>query len=144
MGIITLVSYIAAVEGYTFLFTGGSKECEKCRFRKVCIDKLRKGHVYRVTKVFNIRNRCPINKWVVTVEVEEVPVKAAIPKKYGVEGLIFHYRKIVCKPKCPNKSICSPQLLPEEVKVKVVKVSGKILCGSVAEPLVIADLLVVD
>ena len=144
MGIITLVSYIAAVEGYTFFFTGGSEECRKCRLRKVCIDKLRKGHVYRVTKVMNIRNQCPINKWVVTVEVEEVPVRAAIPKKYGVEGLIFHYRKIPCGRNCPNKEVCSPQLLPDEAKVKVIKVYSRIKCRNVSEPLVAADVLVVD
>jgi len=144
MRIITLVSYIAAVKGYTFLFTGGGEECKNCRLRKVCIDKLKKWHVYRVTKVLNVRNRCPINKWVVTVEVEEVPVRAAIPKKYGVEGLIFQYKKVRCEPNCPNKDVCSPPTLPGTAKVKVLKVYNKIRCGRTSEPLVSADIMVMD
>ncbi len=143
MGIITLVSYIAAREGYTFLHRGGGKECETCRFRKVCIDKLKKGHVYRVTKVLGIRNPCPINGWVVTVEVEEIPVRAAIPKKYAVEGLTFNYVKPKCSPSCNNRKKCSPELLPSKAKVKVVKVYDKIECDGVKEPLIEADILII-
>ncbi|MCD6323488.1 MAG: UPF0179 family protein [Desulfurococcales archaeon] len=140
MGIITLVGYIVARVGYTFLFTGGGPECVNCRLRKVCIDKLRKGHVYRVTKVLGIRNKCPINGWVITVEVEEVPVRAAIPKRYAVEGMIFKY----VKPETSSKGICSPDLLPKEAKVKVVKVYGKAQCGGIQEPLMEADVIVVE
>ncbi len=140
MGVITLVGEIVAKEGHTFLFTGGGPECLTCRLRKVCIDKLRKGHIYRITKVLGVKNRCPINGWVVTVEVEEVPVRAAIPKRYAVEGMIFRY----VKPDGLTTGICSPELLPKETKVKVVKVYREVKCEGVHEPLMEADVLVKD
>ncbi len=120
---ITLISYLVARVGYTFMFTGPSPECLNCRFRKVCVDKLRKGHTYRVVKVLGIKNKCPINKYVVTVAVEETAVPAAIPKRYGVEGLIFNYMKIKCeRTACQNYKLCRPSLLPEQARVKVTKV----------------------
>lgn len=145
MGTITLVGYLVAKEGYTFLFTGGSEECTNCRLRKVCVDKLKVGHVYKVTKVIGIRNRCRINDYVITVEVEEAPVIAAIPKKFAVEGLTIRYRKVDCDvTNCLERDVCSPKLLPEEAKVKVVRVLGKVDCGRTREPMVKAEVLVID
>ncbi len=145
MGTITLVGYLVAKEGYTFLHSGPAKECLNCRLRKACVDKLKKGHVYRVKKVLGIVNKCPINDKVVTVEVEEVPVTAAIPKKMAVEGLTIKYEKIKCDTSdCPEKDVCAPRLLPERAKVKVVKIYGRIQCRKHGEPLVKADVLVID
>ncbi len=143
---ITLVSHIVAKVGYTFLFNGPSPQCINCRFRRVCVDKLRVGHTYRVVRVLGITNKCPINKYVVTVAVEEVPVAAAIPKRYGVEGLIFRYRKVDCSNRnCPNYGLCRPELLPNEGKVRVVKVyrGSKLKCAR-GLSLVKADILVID
>ncbi len=143
-GTITLVSYLVAREGYTFLFTGPSPECMNCRFRKVCVDKLREGHTYRVVRVLGIKNRCPINKYVITVAVEEVAVPAAIPKRYGVEGMIFRYRKIDCNnTECEFFKLCRPDLLPDEGKVKVVSVGERLKCPR-GESLVKAEIMVVD
>ncbi|RLG85077.1 MAG: hypothetical protein DRO18_06345 [Thermoprotei archaeon] len=129
MGIITLVSYLVAKEGYTFAFTGATPQCSKCRFKRVCVDKLRPGHVYRIVRVLNIRNRCPVNEYVVTVEVEEALIEASIPKRLAVEGMIIDYRKVGCNMlKCKFSSICKPKLLPSTCKVKVVKVHGKLKC----------------
>ena len=140
-----MVGHLVAREGYTFLFTGGSEECSNCRLRKVCVDKLKIGHVYRVTKVLGIRNKCPINEYVITVEVDEASVVAAIPKKYAVEGLTVRYVKINCDAvRCPEREVCAPSLLPKEAKVKVVKVLGKVDCGKTKESMVKAEVLVID
>jgi len=127
---ITLVSYIVAKEGYTFQFKGGSPECMNCRFRQVCIDKLKVGHVYRVIKVMNIKNKCPVNEYVITVEVTEVAVDACIPKKYAIESMIVPYSKIQCgKKDCRYYRLCRPELLPDRARVKVTKVfNDKIKC----------------
>ena len=144
MSIITLVSYIAARKGYVFRFEEAPKECLNCRFRTVCVDKLKKGHVYKVTKVFNIRNRCPLNEYVITVEVEEISVDASLPKKLAIEGMIVKYAKIDCQKKeCPHYSICRPKLLPDVAKVRVEKVKGKINCP-LNYSLVEASLKVID
>ena len=142
MGIITLVSYIVAREGYMFQFRGGSPECANCRFRKVCIDKLKVGHVYRVVRVLNIKNKCPLNEYVVTVEVEEAAVNACILKKYAIESMIVPYSKIECDRRdCEYYKLCRPDLLPDRAKVKVVKVFERIKCPK-GLPLVKASLLV--
>ncbi len=143
-GTITLVSYLVAREGYTFLFTEPSPECMNCRFKKVCVDKLRKGHTYRVVRVLGIKNRCPINKYVITVAVEEVAVTAAIPKRYAVEGMIFRYRKVDCSnARCEFFKLCRPDLLPDESKVKVVSVGERLKCPRGAS-LVKAEIIVVE
>ncbi len=129
MGIITLVSYIVAREGYTFQFKGGSPECINCKFRRVCIDKLKVGHVYRIIRVLNIKNRCPINEYVITVEVEETAVDACIPKRYAIESMIVSYSKIECSKKdCKYYRFCRPDLLPNKAKVKIVKVIERVEC----------------
>ncbi len=131
MSIITLVSYLVAREGHVFVFSGGGPECESCRFRKVCIDRLRKGHVYRIVKVLNIRNRCPINKYVITVEVEEEPIEVLIPANLAVEGMTITFERRNCDiNKCPYYTLCNPRLLPRDrCKVKILKILEKVNCG---------------
>ena len=125
-----------------FQFKGGSPECSNCRFRKVCIDKLKVGHVYRVTRVLNIKNKCPLNEYVVTVEVEEAPVDACILKRYAIESMIVPYSKIECdRRNCKYYKFCRPDLLPDKAKVKVMKVISGVKCPK-GIPLVLASLLV--
>jgi uncharacterized protein (UPF0179 family) len=129
LAIITLISYIVAKKGYIFQFTGSSKECLDCRFKKVCVDKLRKGHIYRVTKVYSIKNKCPLNEFVITVEVEEIPIEVSIPKKVAIEGITLHYRKIECNiDECPYNKLCRPPLMPDQAKIKVEKIFENIRC----------------
>lgn len=129
MGTITLVSSLVAREGYVFQFTGPAPECADCPFRKVCVDKLKPGHVYRVVRVLGIKNKCRLTGSVTTVEVEEAPVKTAIPSRLAVEGMVIRYNKVQCdKRDCPYYSICRQKLLPETAKVKIVGVGKKINC----------------
>jgi len=129
VGYITLISYLTAKKGYTFVFSGPAPECMNCRFRKVCIDKLKKGHVYKVVKVLGVKNRCPVNQYVVTVEVEEATIEAAVPTKLAIEGMIINYSKIKCDiNKCVNYSVCNPRYLPGSGKVKIVKILGRLQC----------------
>ena len=127
--IITLVSYLVAKEGYTFVFSGPMPECSTCRFKKVCVDRLKKNHVYKIVKVLRIRNRCPVNKYVVTVEVEEVPITVVVPKRLAIDGMIINYEKIKCDNRsCPYYNFCRPKLLPERSRVKIVKVLDRVKC----------------
>jgi len=129
VGLITLISHLVAKEGHVFVFSGGAPVCEGCRFRKVCIDRLKKGHVYRVVKVLNIKNRCPLNEYVVTVEVVEEPIKVLLPTSLAIEGMTVKYERRVCSNNsCPYYSLCNPRLLPNTCKVKILKVLRRIKC----------------
>lgn len=126
---ITLVSYLTAKEGFKFVFTGPSTECLNCRFNYVCNGKLKVGQVYEVVKVHNIRNKCPINEYVTTVEVREADVDLAVGKKVAIEGMTLNYSKMSCeRVKCGNYPKCVPDLIVKPVKVKVVRILGSVNC----------------
>jgi len=129
MGIITLISYLTARKGYKFVFTKPATECLNCRLKAVCVDKLKVGHIYEVTKVYEIRNKCPINEYVVTVEVEESPIDIAIDRKLAVDGMVINYRRRGCdKLDCSNYPYCVPKLVTEPVKAKVEGILREIEC----------------
>ncbi len=144
MGIITLVSYVVAKEGHTFVASQPSEECINCRFKSVCVDKLKPNHVYKVVKVMNIKNSCKVNERVVTVEVEEIPVEVVIPKKYAVEGLRFKYKKISCDKRCDLRNLCSTRLIADGAVVKVVEVGKRVDCLNFKEAMVKAKVILAD
>lgn len=126
---ITLIGYLTAREGFKFVFTGPSTECTNCRFNYVCNGKLRVGQVYEVVKVYGIRNKCPINEYVTTVEVREATVDLALSSKLVVEGMTLTYVKMVCdRVRCSNYLKCVPELIIRPVKIKVVRVLGRVDC----------------
>ncbi|OYT52220.1 MAG: hypothetical protein B6U73_00175 [Desulfurococcales archaeon ex4484_204] len=144
MAIITLVSHLVAREGYTFIHEGYSERCLNCRFKKVCIDRLKKGHIYRVVKVLGLRNRCPVNGYVVSVVVDEVPIEIALPKKLAVEGMTVRYPEIKCdRSKCQYLKLCKPRLLKEGSRIKVLTVKERIKCP-LNQSLVVAKVLLID
>lgn len=126
---ITLISYLTAREGFKFVYAGPSPECLNCRFNKVCNSKLEVGQVYEVVKVYGIRNRCPINEYVVTVEVREAVIEVALNRKVAVEGMTLTYVKMVCEDvKCGNHKKCVPELIIKPVKIKVLKTLNNVNC----------------
>ncbi len=127
--LITLVSYLVAKKGHRFVFTGAPDECKSCRFYTVCVGRLRPGHAYEVVEVLGIKNRCPVNEYVITVKVREVPIEVAIPTRLAVEGMTVTYEKIECNEDCPHKELCKSKYLPSRCRVKIVKVKEKINCA---------------
>jgi uncharacterized protein (UPF0179 family) len=127
--IITLISYLTAKEGFKFVFTGPTPECLKCRFNYVCNGKLKVGQIYEVVKVYGIRNKCPINEFVETVEVREASIEVAVSRKVAIEDMIISYNKVKCDlSNCSNYSRCVPQLIVRPVKLKVLKVLNSVNC----------------
>lgn len=126
---ITLVSHITAKEGFKFVFTGPLTECLSCRLKPVCVDKLKLGQVYEVVKVYNIVNKCPINDYVVTVDVKEAEFEVALNRRMAIEGIVVTYSKLTCdKVWCSNYKRCVSNLIVRPVKVKVIKVAGNVQC----------------
>jgi len=127
--IVTLISYLTAKEGFKFVFTGPAPECIKCRFNYVCNGKLKVGQIYEVVKVYGIRNKCPINEFVETVEVREASIEVAVNRKVAVNDMIISYNRMKCDlSRCSNYSRCVPQLIVRPVKLKILKVLGNVDC----------------
>ncbi len=144
MGIITLVSHLVARVGYEFLFSGLPAECSECRLRNACGGRLREGRIYRIVNVLGIKNVCRLNDYVVTVEVEEVPFTASIPKSKAIEGLTFRYKRVNCNNRdCRYYAACVGNGVPENSKVKVVGIKERIRCP-LNHSLVLASLKIQD
>jgi uncharacterized protein (UPF0179 family) len=126
VGIITLVGKQATRAGYSFVFSGQSKECRECVLRKVCCDKLELGRVYVITKVRDKLHNCPLHEEVQLVEVEEAPVKVAAPSQRLFEGAIFTVQLDTCDQwDCPNRDVCFPTGLIEGDRVQIEEIIKK-------------------
>lgn len=145
MPTITLVNHIVAREGHVFIHGKPSEECIGCRFRTVCVDKLKPNHLYEVIKVTNIKNSCKLYGYATTVEVEEKPVVLVIPKRLALEGLKFLYTPINCNErKCPCFTTCNTQYIKESIPVKVINVRDRVNCRISKETMVVAEVILAD
>ncbi|WP_406661040.1 UPF0179 family protein [Methanolobus sp. ZRKC3] len=122
--IITLIGSRIAKDGEDFIFLGESRECQKCKLKKTCLN-LESGRRYRVV---NIRSdtvhECFIHDGgVLAVEVENAPVLAVVDSKKAIEGARVSYEK----PKCEEYGdklydLMNPEGLKSGDKCIVVKV----------------------
>ena len=129
MTLVTLIGEKQAREGYEFIFRGPIPDCKECRLKTVCFS-LTEGKRYRVKGIRPIKHRCKIHEEEVRiVEVEEVPIDAALPEKAAMEGAVFMLEKPDCdRIGCENYRLCSPVGTKEGGKYKVVSVSGGFDC----------------
>ena len=122
--IITLIGSRIAKEGEDFLFLGESRECQKCKLKKTCLN-LEPGRRYRVTKIRgDTVHECFIHDGgVLAVEVENSPVLAVIDSKKAIEGARISYEQ----PKCEDYDdgiydLMNPEGLKSKDKCTVVRV----------------------
>jgi len=126
---VTLLSSKIARKGYVFIHEGGAEECEKCPFRKVCIESLENGRVYEVVKVRDKKHYCKLTEGeVVVVEVKPAKIDVAIEAKKAIEGIIVSYRLKRCEEKCPNIVYCIPIGLKEGDRIKILKIFESLKC----------------
>jgi len=126
---ITLINKAAAKIGYKFIHEGGTKDCQKCPLKKVCIDNLETGRIYEVVKIRRKEHPCLVHEdKVVIVEVIEAAIEAAIKTRIAIEGVIIRYRPVECDEKCSNRIICQPRGLERGDRVKIEKIKEKINC----------------
>lgn len=145
MPIITLLNHLVAKEGFKFIHGQPSEECLKCRFKPVCLDKLKPNHLYEVTKVTNIKNPCRLYDYVTTVEVEERPIQLVVPKRLALEGLKFTYKVIECgEVRCPYRLFCKAEYLSDGVPVKIMKVKERVNCKTSRESMVLVEAILAD
>ncbi len=123
---ITLIGSRLAKEGEDFIFMGESRECNKCKLKRTCMN-LEPGRKYRVVKRRgDTVHDCFIHEGgVFTVEVENSPIVAAIDSRKAVVGSKISYEA----PKCTDfddkvYDILYPEGLKEGDKCTVIKVLG--------------------
>ena len=116
--------------------------CLNCRVYSVCAGSLRPGGRYRVLRVRRVAHFCPILRdRMVVVEVEELPLRAAVSSKVAVEGVTIQYRRVECNNKrCVYYVYCVANPFREGERVRVVKVVERIPCPK-SLPLVLVELL---
>jgi uncharacterized protein (UPF0179 family) len=123
---ITLIGSRLAKEGEDFIFVGESRECVKCKLRRTCMN-LDPGRKYRVVKLRgDTVHDCFVHEGgVLTVEVENSPIVAAIDSRKAVEGSKISYELPKCKEFDDSVyDILYPECLKEGDKCTVVKVLG--------------------
>ena len=127
---VTLVPVEFAKEGVEFQYLGPSQECRECKLKNVCL-RLEEGKWYRVVGIRGNEHECKIhnNGKVVSVEVEEIPAKIALPRKIAIEGSTVQYSPVKCRNKgCIYYEYCRPYKLRGETKIKIEKLLGEIDC----------------
>lgn len=134
MNKVTLIGKHQARVGYTFLYAGEAPDCEGCKLQSLC-HTLREGWTYEIVKVRGVTHKCPIHEDGATVvEVKELPLHLAIPRKEAIEGAIITVegRECTSPPPLPPGDerylvCCNPYL--KDARVRIAKVLGPIDCG---------------
>lgn len=124
---ITLIGKNLAKEGQEFLFLGPADECEDCRFKSSCVDKLELNRKYVITHVRDSEQNCPIHAddKVVAVEIDRAPINILTNSKNIFEGSTFTYNAMDCDESCEFHDLCFPEGLIENDKCIILQSDGK-------------------
>ncbi len=129
---VSMLTEVMAKEGIEFS-PYASEKCIHCPFFNVCIGNLRPGARYRVVKVRQHKNRCPLlSEEMYVVEVEELPVKLIIPSAMAVEGMTITYRRTgKCNEDEARKhdAHCNPTYILDGEKAVIRRVIAKLPNG---------------
>lgn len=128
--VITLLEKNIASVGYKFTHLGGTKICEKCSLRKVCVDSLEKNTSYIITEVRQNEHTCLIDNQVVVVcEVEESSSIITVEDQKFLENIVLTRNPIDCSEiLCENYEYCLNPGYLQETKVKILEMIRKIEC----------------
>ncbi|MBW9222011.1 UPF0179 family protein [Methanothermococcus sp. SCGC AD-155-C09] len=127
---ITVLGSKLAKTGNEFIYCGILKECEFCKFKKICHEGMEVGKRYKIIGVRSTDHPCVIHEEGVKV-VEIKPseeITLLIESKKALEGLTISCNESHCNNIfCENYILCNPEGLPK--KYKIVKVfNDKINC----------------
>jgi len=128
----TLLSINVAKAGYEFVFYRNDR-CFECKFKSICMNKIKDNRVYRVKKVIYTKEKiiCPLtNSRMVLVKVELADLETTVIENIPLtEKIIIKRSKIDCKlVDCKYKEICFPKGLYNGDKIKIIKVGQPIVC----------------
>ncbi|MFQ5909671.1 MAG: UPF0179 family protein [Thermoplasmata archaeon] len=129
MVLVTLVGEKQVREGNEFVYSGPLSECRDCRLKGVCFN-LEEGKRYRISSVRRLHHSCRVHEeGVRVVEVEVVPVEAAVGIRSAVEGSTVTLKFPECKEiGCDYYRLCHPLGLRTRQKATIVEVRRRIDC----------------
>lgn len=129
MVLITLVGEKQATEGCEFIYMGPLSDCRECRLKTVCFN-LEEGTRYKITKIRDVHHDCKIHEGGVrVVEVERIPVNAALNNKLAIEGSTITFAPLECKNLgCEHYHLCHPLGVKANGKYKILSVGKEIKC----------------
>jgi len=126
MVLVTVVGEHQCRKGLEFVFVGPVADCRDCKVRNVCFH-LEPNRRYRITEVREVHHECKIHEdGVRVVEVERIPVKAAIPSRSAIEGSMLSFEESDCdRLGCQNYRLCAPIGVSEGLRFRVASVEGE-------------------
>jgi len=128
--IITMIGVKQATVGLTFIYHGPCPACEGCEYRKVCVENLEPGRVYRIVGLRERVFPCRVHEGGVrVVEVVEADVEAALPSKVAIEGATITFQPRECgQVDCEHYNLCFPVGLFRGDHCAILKVGERIRC----------------
>lgn len=126
---ITLIGKELAKKNLEFIYLGPSQECRDCKLRNACLN-LEAGRRYKIKAVRETSHECKIHEGgVKAVEVERVPITAALPAGMAVEGSTIKFSPADCgNIGCSHYTLCSPPGIKPGTKYKILKINGDVKC----------------
>jgi uncharacterized protein (UPF0179 family) len=123
MVLVTVVGESQCKKGFEFVFGGPLADCRDCKVKNVCFH-LEQNRWYKVTEIRDVHHECKIHEGGVrVVEVEKIPIQAAIPSRGALEGSMITYEESDCdRIGCANFRLCSPFGPGEGVRYQISKV----------------------
>ncbi|MGC9108098.1 MAG: UPF0179 family protein [Infirmifilum sp.] len=96
-----------------------TSKCIECQFFNACIGNLRPLANYKVVNIRKHAVYCPaLAEELITVEVEELPVKILVDLRDAMPGAVIRYRKPGCQ---ENSEDCDPPYLEEGERIRILK-----------------------
>ena len=128
MPLVTLIGEKLAKEGNEFIYLGPNNECRNCKLKTVCFN-LKSGRHYKITKIREKRHNCNVHEGTAAVvEVQELPILAAIDKKLSA-GYSTKIEKKDCRNiGCGHYDLCCNITLQNDKTYKIAKTYKSIDC----------------
>lgn len=128
MPLVTLIGEKLAIEENEFIYIGPNNDCRNCKLKTVCFN-LKPGREYKIIKIRDKRHSCNVHDGnTAVVEVQEMPIIAAIDKKLS-EGDTTKIEKKECKNiGCIYYEICNNIALQKDKNYKIKGIIESIDC----------------
>jgi len=128
MPLVTLIGEKLAKEGNKFIYLGPNNECRNCKLKTVCFN-LKPGRHYKITKIREKRHNCNVHEGTAAVvEVQELPILAAVDNKLSVGDSTKIEKKDCRNIGCDYYDLCSNIALQNGKTYKITKTHKSIDC----------------
>jgi len=122
MPLVTLIGEKLAKEGNEFIYIGPNNDCRNCKLKTVCFN-LKTDRHYKITKIRDKRHSCNVHDGnAAVVEVQELPIIAAIDKKHSEGDTIKTEKKECGNIGCTYYELCNNTALKKDKNYKITKI----------------------